>query len=312
MNQLLDDTEVPGVSALIAHFGPVEMTATLVEDLLAQHYERVEVIVSDDASPIVFPDGLGATVIRSQQNRGYGSAINRAARIATQPWLLILNSDIRLAPDFLHEALTRAVSRAPAIFGFSHRSATRRVPSAAPLPLLTSTLGQQTNAVQPLARMTGWHRAWQWSDPNDESIRKVGWVSGAAMLIPTALFRDVGGFDERFFMFSEEVDLQRRLYANGVPAVLLGDVEIEHLGGASSTTLERQAEQLRSRLLYEEVARGRASRWALEAGLWAGIGIDTLYARVRGRGHRGGTKEQLESIRMRLRALRSARGSTGP
>ena len=37
VNQVLDDTEVQGVSAVIAHFGPVEMTATLVEDLLAQH-----------------------------------------------------------------------------------------------------------------------------------------------------------------------------------------------------------------------------------------------------------------------------------
>ena len=133
MSQVHDETEVLGVSAVIAHFGPVEMTAALVEDLLAQDYVRVEVIVSDDASPVSFPEGLGATVTRSQQNRGYGSAINRGARIATQPWLLILNSDIRLAPEFLNEALTRAVSRSPAVFGFSHRSG----PGECLLPLLS-------------------------------------------------------------------------------------------------------------------------------------------------------------------------------
>ncbi len=60
------------------------------------------------------------------------------------------------------------------------------------------------------------------------------WVVGAAMWIPTAEFRAVGGFDERFFMNSEEVDLQRRLRARGVRVVALRSPTVVHEGGGSS------------------------------------------------------------------------------
>lgn len=274
-------TSSSAISAVIAHYGPVEMTASLVADLKAQVGPRVEIIVSDDASPTAFPSTDGVTSLRSENNGGYGAAINRGARVAQNPWLLILNSDIRLDPDFLTSVMPKALSLAPAVFGFRHFSEVGSVPSASPFPTISSTLGQHCDALQPIARRMGWNRAWLWSDPDDESTSIVGWVSGAAMLLPTQVFRAVGGFDERFYMYSEEVELQRRLQERGVPAIRLGAFSVRHTGAASTASLNRQVEQLRSRLLYEEITRGPRRRRLLEWGLRSVLVVDTAYQHAR-------------------------------
>ena len=62
----------------------------------------------------------------------------------------------------------------------------------------------------------------------------VDWVSGAVLLLPLALVRAAGGFDEGYFMYTEEVDLQLRLRRAGIPALLDAELEVRHVGGGSS------------------------------------------------------------------------------
>ena len=97
---------------------------------------------------------------------------------------------------------------------------------------------------------------------------------GAAILVPTAEFRAVGGFDERFFMNAEEVDLQRRLRGRGVPSVYCGTVHVVHEGGGSSGDgARRRAWLVEGRTRYAQKWGGRRrQRAALTAASVVNLG----------------------------------------
>jgi GT2 family glycosyltransferase len=77
---------------------------------------------------------------------------------------------------------------------------------------------------------------WAWGDwrrwAHDQE-RKVDFVSGAAMLVRREVFEETGGFDEEFFMYSEETDWQKRITANGWTVRFTPAAVVTHLGGAS-------------------------------------------------------------------------------
>lgn len=269
------------VTAAIAHYGPVGRTLELVKDLLVQRDCAVQVIVADDASPEHFPRTPGVELVRREANGGFGAAINSAAMRARGEWLLILNNDVRLAPDFLASALERARAWQPAICGFRQVTSSGAVPPSGPFPTFWRTLAQRSDALHPLARRLGWTRYWQLDDPWRRDERVVDWIGGAALLLPLKDFRAVGGFDTRFFMYHEEIDLQRRLQASGVRSVVLGGLAVLHEGGATTTAIDVEGERLRSRFLYEELVHGRRQRRALEVGLRAVLAIDSVFHRGR-------------------------------
>ena len=68
----------------------------------------------------------------------------------------------------------------------------------------------------------------------DNGILEVDWVSGAAFLIKKSLFSKFNGFDEKFFLYFEDVDLCRRIRLNNYKILLMCDVKITHLSGKSS------------------------------------------------------------------------------
>jgi GT2 family glycosyltransferase len=88
----------------------------------------------------------------------------------------------------------------------------------------------------------------------------VDWVVGAVLLMPVEVFLSAGRFDERFHMYMEEVDLQRRLGSHGIPSVYLGEVVVNHTGTGSVPRAEdRLSALVHSRLLYEQKWGGRWS-----------------------------------------------------
>jgi N-acetylglucosaminyl-diphospho-decaprenol L-rhamnosyltransferase len=71
-------------------------------------------------------------------------------------------------------------------------------------------------------------------DTDDTQTVEVDWVQGTALLVRREVIKQVGGFDERFFMYSEEIDWQRRIKAAGWRIVHLPDAQVIHYGGKSS------------------------------------------------------------------------------
>lgn len=244
---------ITGISVIIPHYGDAVPTRRLVE-MLAEQVDapELQIIVVDDHSPVAMPELAHATVVRRDANGGYGSAINTGAKLATQDTILILNSDLEIGENFVHDLAAAARPHMPSVVspdivdehGSSQRPA-RHFPTACQ---------QFVSALSILARFR--HSNW-WQEAVGHDTRathgevvEVDWVVGAVMMLPTKAFRQVHGFDEGFFMNSEEIDLQRRLRGLGLRSVFLGTVEAIHEGGGSSDPSLRRTWLLSSALLY--------------------------------------------------------------
>lgn len=268
-----DGTSGDGVSIVIPHYGDSAPTLGLIAALQTQRARSdVEIIVVDDASPEPFGDLDDVIVVRREENGGFGSAVNSGVERATRERVLILNSDLNISPTFLHDLIAASEPWMPAVTGprvlDNHGNDTW---SGRSFP----TVGHQTvEWLTPLAqwRHHGFLHAAVGHDVTCERGRDapVDWLVGAALYVPTTVFRDVGGFDERFHMNAEEVDLQRRLRAQGVPSIHLGDVVVHHEGGGSSGDSDKRRRWLvESRIRYAE-------KWGTSTPLKMALGAATL------------------------------------
>ncbi|MHA6513105.1 glycosyltransferase family 2 protein [Tessaracoccus sp. Z1128] len=257
----------PTVSVVIPHYGDPAPAQALVRQLVPQHPHQI--IVSDDSSPHPFPATDGVVVVRRPSNAGFGAAVNSGAAAATGELLLILNSDLEISGDFVSDLVTEAAPWQPAVVaprvvdhaGNATHSA-RRWPT---------TINQTLEWLTPLARWRdrSWLRRLLGHDlrlfTTDAPI-EVDWLVGAAFMVPTAEFRAVGGLDERFFMNSEEIDLQRRLAERGLMRVYLPAVSVTHEGGGSSDPAKRRRWLVTAQVRYAEKWGGaRRLRAALSA-----------------------------------------------
>jgi N-acetylglucosaminyl-diphospho-decaprenol L-rhamnosyltransferase len=257
-----------GVSVVIPHYGSPAPTLDLVRLLQRQTTRQpVQIIVSDDASPIPFPHEPGIQVVRRQRNGGFGSAVNSGAALAQHPYLLILNSDVMVQDTFIEELVAAGKPWMPAVV--SPWVTTPSGDMAWTGRHFPRTLHQFVEWLVPLARWRGktvLHEAVGHDTRAVEGVTTaVDWVVGAAMLVPTAHFWAVGGFDERFFMNSEEIDIQRRLRELGLPSIALGSPTLLHEGGGSTSDPRRRRGWLvTSRLEY-------ASKWGSRRRLTAAL-----------------------------------------
>lgn len=204
--------------------------------------------------------------IRSPQRRGFGANHNMAVAGSDARHLFVLNDDTVLGPSCI-ERLVRFMDRNPTVgcagprmvFADGRRQASAfRFPTPARLALTALTLER---------------RGWVMSDT--DRARRVDWVHGAAMFVRTQAFRDAGGFDEGFYMYSEDVDLCRRLQDMGWRVAFLPGAWLTHLENSSTADVpERRIYQhARSRIHYARKhhgALGAAAARALTAGMYAG------------------------------------------
>ena len=212
-----------------------------------------EVIVIDNASGdetlrllAQIADGR-MTVIEGQRNEGFGRAANQGARESSSPSLVFLNSDAELTGNAL-EALLTELERweGRAIVG------PRVVGTDGTVQRSAGLLPHPTDLI---LRALGLHRVGRWlaSTPgigdivrrskiadeydsalNARSAMETSMISGACFAIGRAAFSELGGFDERFFMYFEDADLCRRAHAAGMPVRYQPEAVVLHLGGASS------------------------------------------------------------------------------
>lgn len=265
------------MTVVIAHHGAPDLTRRLVASLGRQGLapEHLQVVVSDDCSPEPFPAMPGVTVVRRQTNGGFGAAVNFGAARAGHRRLLVMNSDVEIEDGFLAELLRAAEPWLPAVVSpFVSGSDTTHGWSGRHFPTVRH---QVIEWLTPLAR---WRhlRLLHEAVGHDTRVRQgrttvTDWAVGCVLLLPTADFRAVGGFDESFFMNCEEIDLQRRLRARGLPTVVLGAPGVVHLGGMSSDPSRRRAWLVASRLRYAEKWGGlRALQVSLRAASLVNLG----------------------------------------
>lgn len=263
----------PTVSVVIPHYGDPAPTLALAARLTSRPPHQV--IVSDDSSPQQFPATDGVVVVRRDANGGFGAAVNTGAAVATGDLLLVLNSDLEVSDDFVAKLVSSAVPLQPAVVAPRVLDHAGQVTFSA--RCWPTTVNQSVEWLTPLARWRDrpWLRRLLGHDLRVITATTpvhVNWLVGAAFMVPLADFRAVGGLDERFFMNSEEIDLQRRLAAHGLPRVYLPAVSVTHAGGGSSDPAMRRRWLVRAQVRYAEKWGGaRRLRVALTAATAANL-----------------------------------------
>jgi GT2 family glycosyltransferase len=194
-----------------------------------------EIIVIDNGSSdgtreLVRREHPAAIMLSGHGNIGFGRACNLGAARASAPLLLFLNPDAHLV------RVDRAGLPAPrpgAAFGMA--AAMLSEDGRPPRPTLRRQRGHwfgEFAAVHVLGIMS------RLSPPPRYVERADGpghyTVGGAAFLVATEEFRELGGFDERFFMYYEDTDLTRRYLQRGYPIAASAAVLVSHVGGASA------------------------------------------------------------------------------
>lgn len=229
-------------------------------------YELIVVNVGDRAREEArFPDAVPGAVMIHVANRGFGAAVNAGAAVARGSCLLFLNPDAVLPSGAVRRL--RALCLAPGVAAASgvligpggHPES-----SGEPFPSLWWYVRRRLRTPQLLT--FNFQQATPYSVP---------WLSGAALMVRADVFRAAGGFDERYFLYYEDIDLCRRLRARGGTLVLDPQLLIRHHGGASAPRPFRVAASDQAEDAY--FARYRA-RW--EALALAGIRA-LLHAPVR-------------------------------
>ena len=238
------------ISVLIPHYGDAGPTERLARQLVDERAVH-EVIVVDDHSPVPLPKIPGARVIRREINGGFGAAVNTAAAAANGDLLLIVNSDVTICPGFVSQIVEAAALWQPALVAPAIRTAGTLEHTARRFPRARYMAFERVHLLARFRRSDWWARnVGQDLRARPGSNRSVDWVAGVCLLLPHACFDLVGGFDERFFMYAEEVDLQKRLASVGIPRVYLGCLSVDHIGGASSDPARAQRWLSKSRITY--------------------------------------------------------------
>jgi len=233
-----------------------------------------------------FPD---LEVVVPGRNLGYGAAANRGVAATTTPLIVVSNPDLEVRPGTL-ATLTVALEDNPdwALVGpLIRTSSGDRYPSARHFPSLVDAGGHALLGIfAPDNRFT---RSYQRNDLDHATGGpiEVDWVSGACFLVRRSAFEQVGGFDESYFMYAEDVDLCWRLGQNRWSAAYAPVAEVTHRQGVSTDhhPYRMVLEHHRS-LLRFAVRSSRGWRRALLPVVAVGIGVRAglaCLARITGR-----------------------------
>ncbi len=190
---------------------------------------------SDGSAEMVRAEFPNATLIHNAKNLGYGAGANQAMAACAAEYMLLLNSDTRVprgAPQLLSDFLDRNARVAIACPRLMNPDGTLQR-SCFPFPTPLDVFLDLTNIAR-LMRFVPvlqgrYLRTW-----NHMQARPVPWACGAALAIRRKAFEAVGGFDESFFMYYEEVDLCYRLAQAGWQVHFTPETEITHMGGTST------------------------------------------------------------------------------
>ena len=217
----------PRISAIVLNYRSPRDTLKCIAALLQQTMvEQLEILVVynhsyDESFQWIrnrYPHHPQVKIFETPKNLGYGQGNDLAIRAAAGDYILIINPDNQLAEDGL-ERMVLAMERDKSLGILSpkllHPDGTVRE-SARRFPRLTDVF----------LKRTVFHRFFRErldvylqhnEDPN--RVREVDWVAGACMLLRKDLYEKIGGFDPQFFLFFEDTDLCRRVWAEGKKVV---------------------------------------------------------------------------------------------
>ncbi len=235
----------------------------VVESIAAYHQGVVGKVVivdngsKDDSLQLVAtrPVDIGYTLelVRNTVNIGFGAACNQGVKYCKSEYLLFLNPDAKLYPNTLQlacHALQSPEFSNVGIVGIQLIDETGQV---------SRSCARFPNSITFFSHALGLHhigffksKALHMFDWDHLTTQYVDHVIGAFYIIKKTLFDQLQGFDERFFVYLEDLDLSLRAKQEGWSSLYLADVQAYHTGGGTSSQVKarRLFYSLRSKLLY--------------------------------------------------------------
>jgi N-acetylglucosaminyl-diphospho-decaprenol L-rhamnosyltransferase len=286
------DCETTGrttVDVVVVSYNSRDELRECVDPFLAN--PDTNVIVVDNASPDRSLDAvrdLPVTAIQLPRNDGFATGVNAGWRAGSSPYVLILNPDAQI-DDASLLTLARVLDEEPQVGAAApriHHEDGSLDYSQRLFPRLRSTYAQALFLHRVFPRAT-------WTDElvrDDEAYARRGapdWVSGACILVRRDVLAELGGLDEAFFMYCEDIDLCRRLRSSGYQLVFEPTASVLHLGGASAPRAGLLPALAASRVRYARKHRGRVVAFLERVGVGLGAATHALVGRG-GRAMRAG------------------------
>jgi GT2 family glycosyltransferase len=238
--------EHPRWSAVVVNFRRYDLLATCLDALMASSSPADEIVVVDNESDTGrlaeftarYP---AAKVIANETNAGFATACNQGWRASREPLVLFVNPDVTVQRDCLCECLD-SISSADDIGAVTCRLVLpdSRLDHAChrgiPTPSASLAYMLRLNRLFPRSRLFGRYTM-SWLDPL--TVHDLEACSGAFMLVRRSVLAEVGGWDERYWFYGEDLDLCLRIGRLGKRIRYLGTSTAVHLKGASSRLRDR-------------------------------------------------------------------------
>ncbi len=218
----------PMISVILVTWNSAAFLPRCLECLQHQTYRDFEVVVVDNASSDQFSQTLEANypdlhlrLEHLESNLGFAAASNIGARLARGSWLALLNPDAFPEPDWLERLMAAAEGSVDTFF------ACRQVQDAR--PNLLDGEGDMYH-VSGLAL----RRNFNYPVFAAGAVRPVFSACAAAALYPRQAFLSVGGLDEEYFAYYEDVDIGFRLRLAGLKCILVPSAVVRHVGSGTT------------------------------------------------------------------------------
>ena len=214
------------VAVIIVNYNSGSLLLRCLQCLSDQTLRADQLVVvdnaSDDPGSLELLDAItSATVMKSKTNLGYGAAINLAVReIKTTDYIVCLNPDAFPEPNWL-AGLVSAADQHPEFGSFASL-------------MLRENDSTTIDGAGDELHFSGipWRRLHQRALHDDLLTGPVFSACAGAALYRTQVFNEVGGFDEAYFMYIEDIDLGFRLQLAGYPCLFVRDAIVHHIGSA--------------------------------------------------------------------------------
>ena len=243
------------------------------------------VVMADNGSTDGAPEAAvepNVELLRTGGNVGYGTAVNIAARLLARrrghdnavdsEFFVIVNPDVEFSPGSIDRMIEAAHRhpRAGAVGPKIVEPDGSVYPSAREVPEVISGIGHAL--LGPIWKNNPWSKKYRRGADLDRE-REAGWVSGSCLLVRWGAFESIGGFDERYFMYMEDVDLGDRMTHAGWQNIFTPEATVTHAQGHSANKHKSTMLPAHHDSAYRfQADRHPGLRWLpLRVALWCGL-----------------------------------------
>lgn len=213
------------VTVIIPNYNGLSFMKPCLEALERQTYQGFEILVVDNGSTdgsARWLEEQGVPSILLKENTGFSGAVNAGIRASETPYVILLNNDTEVCPDYVKE-LVRCMERSPKIFSASSR-------------MIQFHNRELLDDAGDMYSLMGWAYQRGTGQPvkGYKKARKIFSACAGAAIYRRSVFEEIGYFDEQHFAYLEDMDVGFRAKIYGYDNVYCPTAEVYHVGSATS------------------------------------------------------------------------------